>query len=63
MEWATGEPEFLASKNLPRHTEPGAGESWAGEMISYSGLHDVPHLRSATLPGGVLACGVSVCWA
>ena len=37
---------FLTSRGLPQHVEPQDCEVWSGEMIGYSGLHDLRRLAA-----------------
>jgi hypothetical protein len=37
---------FLKSRDLPPHREPDDCEVWSGEMIGYSGLHDLRRLAA-----------------
>src|SRR3954447_17000980 len=37
---------FLTAQGLPRHAEPLACERWSGQMIGYSGLHDVRRIAA-----------------
>jgi hypothetical protein len=37
---------FLASCGLPQHSEPTECEVWSGEMLGYSGLHDLRRLAA-----------------
>jgi hypothetical protein len=37
---------FLASRGLRQHSEPASCEVWSGEMLGYSGLHDLRRLAA-----------------
>jgi hypothetical protein len=38
--------EFFAASGLPEHVEPTECEPWSGEMLGYSGLHDLRRIAA-----------------